>query len=83
MNQNPELALEHNVYMAHHNIIARKLANLNPHWDDQTLFEETRRIVIAKHQWIIYNEFLSGLLGKLFTSFTSCTIDLFNTSGQE
>lgn len=46
-----------------HNRIAGILANLNPHWSDETIYQETRRIVIAEHQHISYYEWLPLFLG--------------------
>ena len=67
VNQNPGLQLIQTVLVREHNRIAGILGSLNPQWNDRTVFEEARRILIAEIQHITYSEYLPILLGETVT----------------
>ena len=64
VNLNVGLAAIHTLMVREHNRVATMLEEANPHWDEETLYQEARRIVGAESQQITYTEFLPAILGK-------------------
>ncbi|XP_055904211.1 chorion peroxidase [Eupeodes corollae] len=74
-NENLLLTSMHLLFARHHNYLARGLQAVNPHWNDETVFQEARKIIGAQMQHITYNEFLPILLGKKLATKIGITSD--------
>ena len=63
-NEHVALTIMHTIWLREHNRIVRELAEINPCWDDERLYQEGRKIVGAIMQVITHKEFLPLLLGE-------------------
>lgn len=61
--EQPGLASMHTMMMREHNRIVEGLRVVNPHWTDEQLYQNGRKIVSAIAQRISYTEFLPRVLG--------------------
>ncbi|CAL4067333.1 unnamed protein product, partial [Meganyctiphanes norvegica] len=64
VNEQPALTSMHTLWLRVHNNVAKTLSNVNRRWADETIYQETRRIVSAMIQQVTYREFLPVVLGR-------------------
>ncbi|XP_072140538.1 chorion peroxidase-like [Dermacentor andersoni] len=68
VNQNVGQVTMHTIWMREHNRIARKLQAVNPDWDDERLFQVTRRIVQGRLQHLVFGGWATTVLGEALTA---------------
>lgn len=52
------------ILLRQHNRVAEQLGKINPHWDDEALFQTARTITIGMIQHIFVNELFPVYIGK-------------------
>lgn len=52
------------MFVRYHNLIAEYLSETNPSWNDEKLFHEARKIVVAIMQNIVFSEYLPVIVDE-------------------
>ncbi len=70
VNEQVALTTMHTLFFREHNRVVKILKSLNPHWDEERLYQEARRVVIAEWQNIVYAEYLPKILGPDYSMYS-------------
>ncbi|XP_050538281.1 peroxidase-like isoform X5 [Daktulosphaira vitifoliae] len=66
VNQQPGIAVSTITLLRLHNFLCEELNTINPQWDDERLYQESRKMLIGMYQHVTYNEFVPIILGSDF-----------------
>lgn len=69
-NQNPAFLVMGILFYRWHNYQAARVKEVNPHWNDEDIFQAARRRVIASLQSVIMYEYLPSFLGQEVSPFS-------------
>ncbi|GAU92094.1 hypothetical protein RvY_04223 [Ramazzottius varieornatus] len=64
VNQTPMLSTIHTIFVRYHNLVARQMSQHFTNWNDEEVFQETKKFVTAVYQVVVYKELLPVLLGS-------------------
>ncbi|CAL9683470.1 unnamed protein product [Knipowitschia caucasica] len=53
----------HTLFLREHNRVARALKRINPQWDSETLYQESRKILGAYTQIFVFRDYLPHIVG--------------------
>lgn len=69
-NEHPILTSLHTIFLREHNAIARDLKRRNRSWNDETLFDEAKKINEGQWQKIAFEEWFPAVTGRYLPRYT-------------
>lgn len=69
VNQHPALTVLHTLLLRSHNKHARELYALHNDWNDEIIYQEARRLVIAEYQMITFGEYFPIVFGPILSAY--------------
>ncbi|KAJ0057305.1 hypothetical protein NL108_002279 [Boleophthalmus pectinirostris] len=63
VDENIALTSIHTLFVREHNRVARALKRINPQWDSETLYQESRKILGAYTQIFVFRDYLPHIVG--------------------
>ncbi|XP_072311495.1 eosinophil peroxidase [Eucyclogobius newberryi] len=63
VDENIALTSLHTMFVREHNRVARALKRINPQWDSETLYQESRKILGAYTQIFVFRDYLPHIVG--------------------
>ncbi|CAI5441932.1 unnamed protein product [Caenorhabditis angaria] len=57
----------HSVFHREHERVSTILSNINPHWGDEKVYQETRKFISAQFSNIVYSHYLPIVIGETYT----------------
>ena len=60
----PGLASMHTMFVREHNRLCDVIKSAEPNWNDETIYQNARRILIAEYQSIVFGGYLPALFGN-------------------
>ncbi|CAL9683473.1 unnamed protein product [Knipowitschia caucasica] len=63
VDENIALTPLHTLFLREHNRVARALKRINPQWDNETLYQESRKILGAYTQIFVFRDYLPHIVG--------------------
>jgi len=61
----------HTMWLREHNKIVIELAMLNPHWSEETLYQQGKKLMEAFHQKVAFSEYFTSILGEPLPTYTT------------